>query len=542
MKRRNFIRSTTLATVALSSLTVSACQSPPAESASATAVPESSGDTFPLAENSIDELQIKMSRGDLTARSISEMYLKRIEDIDKNGPMLNSVIEINPDAKMIADQLDAERKNGKVRGPLHGIPFLVKDNIDTGDKMMTTAGSLALEGHYAINDAPIVKQLRDAGAVLLGKANLSEWANFRAGRSSSGWSSRGGQTKNPYSLERNPCGSSSGSGVSVAANLCAFSIGTETNGSIAFPASVNGIVGLKPTVGLVSRRGIIPISKTQDTAGPMTRSVRDAAIVLSAINAKDDGDEIPLPRPADVATDYTTFLDENALQGKRIGVERSFLKVHEGVDRLLQNALGQLKSRGAVIVEVDLEQRLKEIGDNEFKVLQYEFKDGLNRYLADANVAVKSLEDVIEFNESHADRAMPYFRQDILESSDEKGGLDSEDYKQAVNKLVTISRKAIDGLMKEHQLVSICGPATGPSWCTDLVNGDAFTGYGMTSGAAMAGYPAVTVPLGNIFGLPVGILFIGKPYGEGELLGLAYAYEQASKNRKSPGFKKPAFS
>jgi amidase len=520
---------------------VNACQSPAAESASPSPEPIPSDDSFSLAENSIDELQKKMSSGGQTARSIAEMYLKRIKDIDKNGPGLNSIIEVNADAGIIADQLDAERKNGKIRGPLHGIPFLVKDNVDTGDKMMTTAGSLALEGHYAINDAPLVKQLRDAGAVLLGKANLSEWANFRAGRSSSGWSSRGGQTKNPYSLERNPCGSSSGSGVSVAANLCAFSIGTETNGSIACPASINGIVGVKPTVGLVSRRGIIPISKTQDTAGPMTRSVRDAAIVLSAMNARDDNDEIPFQRPANVPSDYTAFLDENALRGKRIGVEKSFLKVHEGIDRLLEKALEQLKSRGATIVEVDLVQRLKEIDDNEYKVLQYEFKDGVNRYLASANGTVKSLKDVIEFNTSHADRAMPYFRQDILESSEKKGGLDTEDYKQAVKKLVTVSRNAIDGLMKEHQLVSICGPATGPSWCTDLVNGDSFTGYGMTSGAAMAGYPAVTVPLGDIFGLPVGILFIGKPYGEGELLGLAYAYEQASKNRKPPGFKKPAF-
>lgn len=538
MRRRNFIRSSALATCVLPSIALNACQTRLSSESNTLKEPEQTEDNFVLNEISINVLQQKMSQGELTARSIVEMYLKRIEAIDKNGPKLNSIIELNPDATAIADQLDEERKNGSIRGPLHGIPFLVKDNIDTADKMMTTAGSLALVGHYAGVDAAIVKQLRDAGAVLMGKTNLSEWANFRSTRSSSGWSSRGGQTKNPYSLERNPCGSSSGSAVAVAANLCAFAIGTETNGSIACPSSINGIVGIKPTVGLMSRSGIIPISKTQDTAGPMTRTIHDAAIVLGAINTRDEKDEITSKRPDNVPSDYTKFLDDNALQGKRIGVEKSFLKGHEGIDLLLQNAFAQIKAKGATIVEVDLVERLKDISDNEYKVLQYEFKDGLNRYLAHTHAQVKSLKDIIAFNKAHADRVMPYFRQEILERSEEKGTLDSKDYKEALNKILTISRKAIDGLMQEHGLVTICGPATGPSWCTDLVNGDSFTGYGMSSAAAIAGYPAVTVPLGNVHGLPVGILFIGRAYSEGELLAIAYAYELASKNRKAPGFRK----
>ena len=494
-------------------------------------------DRFSLSESTIDELRKKMESGQMTSRSLVAMYLKRIQEIDRAGIRLNAVIEINPDAERIADALDHERSNGNVRGPLHGIPFLIKDNIDTADKMMTTAGSLALSGNFAKEDAPIVAQLRKAGAVLLGKTNLSEWANFRSSRSSSGWSSRGGQTKNPYSLERNPCGSSSGSGVAVAANLCSFAIGTETNGSINCPASINGIVGLKPTVGLLSRTGIIPISKTQDTAGPMTRGVRDAAIVMSAMTATDPLDEATQRRPQPLPTDYTIFLDPAALAGKRIGIEKSFLKVHEKVDALLGKAIVQMRAQGATIVEVDFKSKLESIGENEYKVLQYEFKDGLNRYLAAAQSSVKSLGDVIAYNANHSESTMPFFEQEILVASEEKGDLTQADYKQALDIVVRTSRQAIDNALKEHELHVLCGPSTGPAWCTDLINGDAFSGYGMGSGAAMAGYPSITVPMGEVHGLPVGLLFMASAYSESSLLGIAYAYEQISRNRRPPSFR-----
>jgi amidase len=535
MKRREFIRYGSLAGCALPVVAVNGCHDQPGERVSTAEQP--ARDDFQLNELSIEALQSQMQDGKYTSRDLVQMYLERIEAIDRGGIKINSIIEINPDALSIADERDRERKNDQVRGPLHGIPFLIKDNIDTADKMMTTAGSQALSGHHASADAPLVRQLREAGAVLLGKTNLSEWANFRSSRSSSGWSSRGGQTKNPYSLERNPCGSSSGSGAAVAANFCAFAIGTETNGSISCPASINGIVGLKPTVGLVSRSGIIPISKTQDTAGPMTKFVRDAAIVLGAISAVDEKDQASANRPGNLPPDYTRLPESHGLQGKRIGVEKSFLKVHEGVDSLLEAALEQMKSRGATIVEVDYVGKLKEADDNEFKVLQYEFKDGLNRYLAAAGSEVKSLKDVIAFNTSHAEKVMPYFRQETLEASEKRGDLESDEYKAALHKVVTVSRLAIDGLLEEHKLQCICGPATGPAWCTDLVNGDSFSGYGMGSGAAMAGYPSISVPLGEVHGLPVGLLFITSAFREAELLSIAYSYEQVSKNRRSPTFR-----
>lgn len=538
MKRRHFIKNSALATCVLPSIVLNGCQNFSLDSTPSGAPDQGTTDeaVFELQEVSIEQLQRKMEKGEYTSRSLVELYLKRIKAIDQEGVKLNSVIELNPDALAIAGKCDEERKGGRIRSPLHGIPFLVKDNIDTGDQMMTTAGSLALSGHHASVDAPIVKQLRDAGAVLLGKTNLSEWANFRSSRSSSGWSSRGGQTKNPYSLERNPCGSSSGSGAAVAANLCSFAIGTETNGSISCPSSINGIVGLKPTVGLVSRTGIIPISKTQDTAGPMTRTVRETAMVLNAITAQDEKDPATLERPEDIPGDYTQYLKAGALSGKRIGVEKSFLKVHEKVDELLRHALEQMKSQGATIVEVDLVKKLKEIGESEYKVLQFEFKDGLNRYLSANEGPVRSLKEVIAFNNEHADTAMPFFRQEILETSEERGDLNSREYQEALHKVLTTSRQAIDGVMKEHDLHSICGPATGPAWYTDLVNGDSFSGYGMGSGAAMAGYPSITVPMGEVHSLPVGLLFIGPAYAEGTLLGIAYAYEQASLNRTTPSF------
>jgi amidase len=492
---------------------------------------------FNLSEATIDVLQGKMKSGEMTARSIAEAYLKRIEEIDKGTLKLNSVIELNPDALGIADLLDQERKNGKLRGALHGIPVLIKDNIDTADKMMTTAGSLALEGHVASHDAFIVAELRKAGAVILGKTNLSEWANFRSTRSSSGWSSRGGQTKNPYMLDRSPCGSSSGSGTAVSANLCAIAIGTETNGSIACPSSTNGIVGIKPTVGLWSRSGIIPISTTQDTAGPMARNVRDAAILLGALTAADGNDPTSTFPNRKVSNDYTAFLDKDALKGKIIGVEKSLLKGHEAIDALLQKALDVMHSQGANIEEVELMDKIKDTNNDEFNFLKFEFKDGLNKYLSTAQANVKSLQDVIDFNTKNESKAMPFFKQEILIDSQGKADLQSKEYKDIFNRLILKTRKVIDELFEDKKLSALCGPTNGPSWCIDLVNGDFFTGYGMYSPAAVAGYPSVTVPMGMVLGLPVGITFLARAYEEPELIGISYSYEQASKHRVEPTFK-----
>lgn len=531
MKRRQFLIAGSSTCLAISAFNFISCESNTKASGTS-----GKNEDFALNEVTIDELQKKMHSGELTSRSITQMYLDRIAAIDKNGVALNSVIELNPDAITIADAMDKERKGGKVRSAMHGIPVLIKDNIDTADKMMTTAGALALEGNIARKDAFIISQLRNAGAVVLGKTNLSEWANFRADRSSSGWSSRGGQTKNPYELDRNPCGSSSGSGTAAAANLCSVAIGTETNGSIACPSSLNGLVGIKPTVGLLSRSGIIPISHTQDTAGPMARTVKDAAIMLGSLTGEDSADPVTLESKGKSHGDYTSFLDPNGLNGKRIGVEKSMLKKHEVIDKLLMDALETMKSRGATIVEVELIKKLEGIYPYEFTVLQYEFKDGVNRYLANANAQVKSLSDVIAFNKANEAKAMPFFKQDILESSDKKSGLDETEYKEALDKILTISRGALDSTIKEHQLNAICGPTTGPAWCTDLINGDFFTGYAVYSSAAMAGYPHITVPMGLVFELPVGISFLGQPYQEPELLSISYAYEQASKKRRAPKF------
>ncbi len=407
-------------------------------------------DDFELNEATIDDLQQKMQAGTHTSKSMTELYLKRIETIDKAGPALNAVIEINPDAVAIAEQMDAERKAGKIRGPLHGIPVLIKDNIDSADKMMTTAGSLALVGNIASKDAFIVSQLRKAGAVLLGKTNLSEWANFRSSRSCSGWSSRGGQTKNPIVLDRNPSGSSSGSGSAVAANLCAVAIGTETDGSVISPASHNGIVGIKPTVGLVSRSGIIPISATQDTAGPMTRTVKDAAILLTVMAGIDNTDPLTNESNGKAANDYASFLDVNALAGKKIGVEKHFFEGHEAVVGLYKEAIELLKSKGATIIEIELRKLTNPLGDAEYTVLQYEFKDGVNKYLASSNAKVKTLADVISFNKQNEATAMPYFKQDILESCEKMGKLDNKEYIAAVEKS-TSARNIINNL-----LVRVC--------------------------------------------------------------------------------------
>lgn len=421
-----------------------------------------------------------------------------------------------------------------MRGPLHGIPVLIKDNIDTADKMMTTAGSLALVGNRASNDAFIVKQLRAAGAVILGKTNLSEFANFRSSRSTSAWSSRGGQTRCPYILNRNPSGSSSGSGSAAAANLCTVAIGTETNGSIVSPASINGLVGFKPTVGLWSRSGIIPISATQDTAGPMTRTVKDAAILLGALAGIDPNDAVTKQSKGKAENDYTRFLKTN-LQGKRVGVEASFSRGNPQVVALFNQATAVLKEKGAVLVEVELVKALRPLGEASYEVLLFEFKDGLNNYLATANASVKSLKDVIDFNIKNEATAMPFFKQEILISSQQKAGLDSKEYKEVIAKS-TSSRKVIDDLLKQHKVDAICGITSGPAGCIDIINGDYNTGFSFSSPAAMAGYPHITVPMGFVHELPVGFSIFGTAYAEGEVLQIAYAFEQATKARRAPKF------
>ncbi|GAB3769956.1 amidase [Spirosoma horti] len=533
MNRRNFIKSSSVASVSAASLTVAACNTPKKTSTENDTQPFT--DEFELNELTIGDLQKKMQSGQASSATITQLYLDRIQAIDKNGPGLNAVIEVNPDALTIAKAMDEERKSGKNRGPLHGIPVLIKDNIDTGDQMMTTAGSLALEGHKAAKDAFVVTKLREAGAVILGKTNLSEWANFRSTRSSSGWSSRGGQTRNPVVLDRSPCGSSSGSGSAVAANLCAVAVGTETDGSVIAPSSFCGVVGIKPTVGLISRSGIIPISKTQDTAGPMARTVTDAAILLGAMAGVDPADAVTSESSGKSANDYTTFLKADGLSSKRIGVEKSFLKGHEGVVGLYKQAIEVLKKQGATIVEVDLLKSLDDIGGAELTVLQYEFKDGVNRYLATANARVKTLAEVIAFNQQNAAKAMPFFKQETLESSEAKAGLDSKEYTDALAKTRS-SRQLIDKLMSDHKLDAICGTSIGFAGCIDLINGDYDTGFYFCPPAAMAGYPHMTIPMGSVHGLPVGFSLIAGAYQEGALLSMGYAYEQASKKRGRPTF------
>ena len=489
-----------------------------------------------LEEITIDELQQKMASGEQTSKSITKMYLKRIESIDKSGPGLNSVIEVNPDAIAIAEKMDAERKAGKLRGPMHGIPVLIKDNINTGDKMMTTAGSLALVGNKASKDAFIVGQLRNAGAVLLGKTNLSEFANFRSERPTSAWSSRGGQTRCPYIINRNPSGSSAGSGSATAASLCAVSIGTETNGSIVSPSSINGLVGIKPTVGLLSRSGIIPISATQDTAGPMARNVRDAAIFLAALAGVDAADEVTLQSKGKALADYTTGLSKDALKGKRIGVEKACLTGgNPDVLALTKNAIKILKDQGATIVEVELVKLTRELTNASYDVLQFEFKDGLNKYLSTANAPVKSLAEVIAYNKVNEPTAMPYFKQDILESSQAKDDLKSKEYQEAVAKTIS-TRGMIDTIIKENNLDAICASTNGPAGCIDLVNGDYGGGFSFSSPAAMAGYPHITVPMGQVHNLPVGFSFIAGAYKEQAIINMAYAFEQACQARKAPKY------
>ena len=540
MNRRVFLNQGTRVALTAALLPAVACQAtsdkPVTDAAAGSAAAPTGAATEPFALNeaTVADLQARMAQGTETARSLCEKYLARIKALNEQGPMLRAVIETNPDALSIADGLDKERKAGKVRGPLHGIPVLIKDNIDSGDQMMTTAGASALIGHKAKQDAFIVQKLRAAGAVLLGKTNLSEWANFRSSHSVSGWSSRGRQTRNPYALDRSTSGSSSGSGAAVAANFCAVAIGTETDGSVVSPSAVNGLVGLKPTVGLLSRSGIIPISSTQDTAGPMARTVRDAAILLGALAGPDPADPAKLPNSAPIPADYTTFLKADALTGQRLGVEKAHLNGPPAVAALLKAAVAVLKAKGATIVEVELVKQINPLGEAEFDVLLYEFKEGVNKYLAGAGATVRNLADVIAFNNAHAAESMPFFQQETLIRAEATDGLNNAKYKAAVQKTVTESRKIIEATLREHQLTAIIGVTTGPAWCIDWVNGDYSTGIDFSSPAAMAGYPHLTVPMGQVRGLPVGLSFVGRAYQEGPLLALGYAYEQATHKRTAP--------
>ena len=534
MHRRNFLKTGSLAGITLSAVAAGSCNliSPEKNKEEGTI-----NEHFELSEATITILQQKMKDGEYTSQKITQLYLDRIAAIDKAGPKLNAVIEVNKDAMNMAFAMDKERKNGKVRGPLHGIPVLIKDNINTGDNMHTTAGSLALGDNFAAQDAFIVHQLRKAGAVILGKTNLSEWANFRSTRSTSGWSSRGGQTKSPYILDRNPSGSSAGSGTAVAANLCAVAIGTETDGSVVSPSSVNGIVGIKPTVGLWSRSGIIPISATQDTAGPMTRTVKDAAILLGALTGIDTQDSYTLNNKGKTEGDYTKFLDINGLKGKRLGIEKNAYEGNEEMVTLIKAAVETLKRKGAEVIEIELYKELKGVNKSEFTVLLYEFKDGLNKYLGNTNSKTKSLQDVIDFNKKNMAKAMPFFKQEILEQAQQKGDLNSKEYLDALKISHENTRNVIDNILRKNKLDAIIGPTNGFGICIDLVNGDYENGFSFSSPAAMAGYPHITVPMGAWKDLPMGLSFFGTAYSEPELLKLAYAYEQASNKRNAPHFK-----
>lgn len=491
---------------------------------------------FDLEETTIAQLQEAMRAGTRTSRSITASYLARIAELD---PKLHAVLETNPDALAIAERLDAERKAGRVRGPLHGIPILIKDNIATADRMMTTAGSLALVGAPSPRDAALVARLRAAGAVIIGKTNLSEWANIRSNHSISGWSGRGGQCRNPYALDRNPCGSSSGTGAALAASFAAVGVGTETDGSIVCPSGANSLVGLKPTLGLVSRSGVIPIAHSQDTAGPMCRTVTDAAILLGALAGADPSDPATAAAPR-AAPDYTRALDPNGLRGARIGVVRAAFGSPEA-DRLVNAALDVLKAQGAVLIDPVEIPHMRDYGDQEFTVLLYELKADLNAYLAalggGPTAKVKTLADVIAFNEAHKDTEMPYFGQETLIQAQEKGPLSDDAYIEALARCRRLSRaEGVDVTFAKDKLDALVAPTGGPAWLIDLVNGDCSTGGGNSSIAAVAGYPTITVPVGYSFGLPVGMSLIGKPWAETTLIKLAYAYEQAAQPRRAPRF------
>jgi amidase len=508
--------------------------SPQARERAAQPAPE----PFDLEDATIADLLRDQQSGRRTARRIAEQYLSRIHTLDRNGPSLNSVIELNPDALAIADALDAERQTSGLRGPLHGVPVLIKDNIDTADRMSTTAGSLALEGSIAARDAFIVERLRAAGAVILGKTNLSEWANFRSTHSTSGWSARGGLVLNPYALDRNPCGSSSGTATAVAASLATIGVGTETDGSIVCPSSVTSLVGIKPTVGLVSRSGIIPIAHSQDTAGPMARTVEDAATLLNVLSGVDPRDRATTSRRRTTA-DYRASLERNGLRGARIGVARAtFFGYSEVTDRIANAAIERMKELGAVIVDPADIPNAGRYDTSELDVLLYEFKANLNKYLGalGPSARVHSLADLIAFNEANRSREMPFFGQELLIQAQKKGPLTDKAYRDALAMNVRLSRKeGIDAVIDGLRLDALVAPTGSPAWRTDLVNGDHFTGSSSTP-AAVAGYPAITVPAGYAFGLPVGISFIGRAWSEALLIKLAYAYEQGTKHRRPPKF------
>jgi len=518
-----------LLVIALAAWAAVAAQTPPAP-------------RLDLEEITIADLQQRMAAGRETSRSLVEKYLARIDEIDRRGPGLRSVLEVNPEAGQIADAMDAERRAGHLRGPLHGIPVLIKDNIATADRMLTTAGSLALAGAPAPKDAFIVGQLRAGGAVILGKTNLSEWANFRSTHSSSGWSGRGGQTKNPYALDRNPSGSSSGSGVAIAANLAVVAVGTETDGSIVSPSHVNGVVGIKPTLGLVSRSGIVPIAHSQDTAGPMARTVADAAVLLGVLSGSDPDDAATAPANTRGRRDYSRSLVRDGLRGARIGVVRNRLfGYNPDADALAEQAIADMKREGAVIVDPANIPTLGRFDESEFDVLQYEFKADLNKYLASLGSAasVHSLMGVIAFNDAHKGDELPYFGQEILLMSQKKGALTDAKYRM---ELASNRRMAgalgIDATMKAHRLDALIAPTGGPAWLIDLVNGDGGTATapGPSTVTSVAGSPHITVPMGFVRGLPVGISFFGRAWSEPTLVKLAYAYEQATKHRRPPTF------
>ena len=474
-----------------------------------------------------------MQRGELTSEQLVTSYLERIEAIDRNGPQLNSMIEINPDALLTARSLDEEWRESGPRGPMHGIPVVLKANIGTADQMYTTAGSLALKNHRPATDAFLVSRLRDAGAIILGKANLSEWANFRSSRSSSGWSSIGGQTRNPYDTARNPCGSSSGSAVSVAANLTVVAIGTETDGSVMCPSGINGIVGIKPTLGLVSRSGIIPLAHSQDTAGPMARSVRDAAILLGAMTGTDAEDPIT-QNTQEAIPDYTANLTADGLAGKRVGIIRSYYGAgsNPDVEAIFESTIETLREQGAEIID-SIEIDTTDMGDAESTVLRYEFKADLKQYLEQTGAPFGSLAEIIKFNEDNKETVMPFFGQERMLASQEKGPLTDDEYLAALETSKRVSQSGIDDAMTEHDLDALIAPTNGPAWLTDHVNGDSFH-VGSSSFAAVSGYPNVTVPAGFISGLPVGVSFIGQAFSEKLLIEIAYAFEQATSVRRPP--------
>jgi amidase len=535
--RRSFLRSAAITGAA--SAMYPAMGAARAEAASASpreSAPEVK--PFELEEITIGELQDGMKSGKFTAHSLAEKYLARIDEIDKRGPAINAVIELNPDALSIADALDQERKAKGPRGPLHGIPMLIKDNIDTGDRMMTTAGSLALQGSKAPKDSFVAQKLRAAGAVILGKTNLSEWANTRSSHSVSGWSGRGGLTRNPYALDRNPCGSSSGTGSGISANLAAAGIGTETDGSIVCPSSSNGLAGIKPTVGLVSRAGIIPISHTQDGAGPMCRTLRDAAIVLGALTGVDPEDAATSASAGKAQTDYAQYCDPNGLKGARIGVARKYFGFNDAVDALMEQSLDVMKKQGAILVDPADIETLGKFDDSEALLFMYELKADLAAYLArlGPGAPVKSLKDVIEFNDRNRAKEMPYFGQDLLVKSETKGPLTEKEYLDALAKNHQLARtEGIDATMDKFHLDAIVGPTGGPAWITDLITGDHFSG-GSSNAAAVAGYPNINVTAGSVSGLPVGISFFGRAWSEPTLIKLAYSFEQATKARQKPRF------